>query len=197
MMMKMNRVMCVLAVVLCCTCGYTMAAAAEVAPKPNDIEGLYSPWDGEPISSIMECTNGPKENRNMDCTEFLNDRTKWQSERSQRVKQQTSSRVTETRDALGTLQRPSAGSDGHAAGEGETTTGINGDQRSNSHENGRENTVLSAEELKTGKLSIQPGQSENQSPSSAIGNKEEITVLSPHSNNGQSGSGGPHDQETG
>ncbi|ORC83783.1 uncharacterized protein TM35_000571110 [Trypanosoma theileri] len=30
MMMMMRRVMCVLAVVLCCTCGYTMTAAAAV-----------------------------------------------------------------------------------------------------------------------------------------------------------------------
>ncbi|ORC92411.1 uncharacterized protein TM35_000031640 [Trypanosoma theileri] len=54
-MMMMGRVMCVLAVVLCCACGYTMTAAADPAEKPPEKSGGYvSPdrghaeWDDFP-----------------------------------------------------------------------------------------------------------------------------------------------------
>ncbi|ORC88743.1 uncharacterized protein TM35_000151740 [Trypanosoma theileri] len=41
MMMMMSRVMCVLAVVLCCACGYTMKAAAVVSsPRPDAVRAV-------------------------------------------------------------------------------------------------------------------------------------------------------------
>ncbi|ORC84026.1 uncharacterized protein TM35_000511270 [Trypanosoma theileri] len=46
MMMMMTRVMCVLAVVLCCTCGYTLTVGVEA--------GSLEIWDGFPHSSEQE-----------------------------------------------------------------------------------------------------------------------------------------------
>ncbi|ORC83417.1 uncharacterized protein TM35_000721200 [Trypanosoma theileri] len=46
MMTMMSRVMCVLAVVLCCTCGYTMADASSGNPNPyGEREGSHWEWD--------------------------------------------------------------------------------------------------------------------------------------------------------
>ncbi|ORC83579.1 uncharacterized protein TM35_000641110, partial [Trypanosoma theileri] len=92
MMMMMCRVMCVLAVVLCCACGYTMtAAAAEGAPKPQDIEGLYSPWDGEPINEVITCVGKSSDPADKKCSEWLKDRKDWKPKPSVVDKEERSS----------------------------------------------------------------------------------------------------------
>ncbi|ORC90035.1 uncharacterized protein TM35_000103030, partial [Trypanosoma theileri] len=46
MMMMMTRVMCVLAVVLCCACGYTMTAAASTPGQPKAEMAYDWGWEG-------------------------------------------------------------------------------------------------------------------------------------------------------
>ncbi|ORC88753.1 uncharacterized protein TM35_000151840 [Trypanosoma theileri] len=52
--MMMGRVMCVLAVVLCCACGYTMAVAATTDGQPKAVMAIESGSDGDNFPILVD-----------------------------------------------------------------------------------------------------------------------------------------------
>ncbi|ORC90636.1 uncharacterized protein TM35_000084340 [Trypanosoma theileri] len=88
MMMMMGRVMCVLAVVLYCACGYTMTAAAEEPTQNNDGHGesgwnrkdavngtgWYSPFDSDAVEEVDVCLGSSHSNKKK-CEHWRKDRS--------------------------------------------------------------------------------------------------------------------------